>query len=333
MTQELLTHIHEIYAKPELRAAGKVAGGHLTNNYILTNAAEEKFFLKEYRFDDEDRIKQIHAVKKFFHDGGIPVIMPLTNSTGQRYFIFDEKIFAVFPFVDGENFSAHFDNDTAVTQTAEMLARIHLLSKEQCPQITAAQSFSWNQESFLRDEMHFLRLQKAHTTENPGNTLVDELYHTKKDIVAQCLHSRLDFDLPCDHVIHGDYYGENIFYDQAGNIQHVFDIEKTSRSPRAVEIVRSIELLFFDHGFSEDNFARTEKYLQAYTALYPITKKEIDDAIRVWFLHVGHSLWFERLHFLHDDEHLEKIIAKKHLVVTYYAKNLDDYIARITSYI
>jgi hypothetical protein len=66
----LLKQIAELFGL-KLISAEKVTDGFLSDNYILSSA-EGKYFLKKYRFKNIERIKEIHSVKEYFFNGGIP---------------------------------------------------------------------------------------------------------------------------------------------------------------------------------------------------------------------------------------------------------------------
>jgi hypothetical protein len=78
----------------------KVDKGFLTENHILFDSTN-KYFLKRYRFDKKEKIEEIHNAKKYFAQGGIPVILPIIHKEGNTFLFFDGAYFALFPFVDG----------------------------------------------------------------------------------------------------------------------------------------------------------------------------------------------------------------------------------------
>jgi Ser/Thr protein kinase RdoA (MazF antagonist) len=97
--EELLTTVKKEYGL-SLNYVEKVTKGVLSENYIL-NDDTTKFFFKKYRYDDEERIREIHAAKKYFADNSIPVILPIETISGNTYFALDNFYYVLFPFVEG----------------------------------------------------------------------------------------------------------------------------------------------------------------------------------------------------------------------------------------
>ena len=74
---QLIAHINSTFAL-DVDGYEKVAKGFLSENHILTSSsASAKYFLKKYRFDDIARIHEVHAVKRYFAERGLPVILPV----------------------------------------------------------------------------------------------------------------------------------------------------------------------------------------------------------------------------------------------------------------
>src|SRR5581483_1788859 len=124
----LLGRIVELYGI-KLGSAEKITDGFLSDNYIVSNG-DEKYFFKKYRFKNVERIKEIHSVKRYFSDGGIPVIMPILNNSGESFFEYEGGFYALFPFIDERKLKEADITDEALVSSAEMLSRLHLLGKE-----------------------------------------------------------------------------------------------------------------------------------------------------------------------------------------------------------
>jgi Ser/Thr protein kinase RdoA (MazF antagonist) len=79
LNQTTFNKIKEKYNLPSVKPQNKVNRGYLSNNYILKNK-DQKFFLKQYRYQAESKVKQNLNIADFFHSHGIPTIKPLTNN-------------------------------------------------------------------------------------------------------------------------------------------------------------------------------------------------------------------------------------------------------------
>jgi Ser/Thr protein kinase RdoA (MazF antagonist) len=128
MNESLLQKIEESYpVSGKVRLVQKVEQGYLSHNYIVSDDGR-RYFLKQYTIP-LDRIEGAHRTKKFFAEGGIPVVMPLQGNDGQTYFSHAGLYYALFPFVDGKQFERLRMSGPALRSAGEWLARIHLLSK------------------------------------------------------------------------------------------------------------------------------------------------------------------------------------------------------------
>lgn len=121
--ENLISKINHLYGL-QLHSSEKVTKGFLSENHILLSD-NNKYFLKKYRFDRQERIEEIHSAKKYFADGGIPVILPITNTEGNTFFLFENGYFALFPFVSGIQLERGTLTDTAIISLGKMLGKIH----------------------------------------------------------------------------------------------------------------------------------------------------------------------------------------------------------------
>lgn len=117
--EKLLLKVSGLYGL-ELKLVRKVESGFLSENYIL-EGGDIKYFLKKYRFDDQARIEEIHSVKKYFFDGGVPVIFPLQTRDGRTFFPLEGGYYALFPFVDDNQFETEKLADESIDSLGETL--------------------------------------------------------------------------------------------------------------------------------------------------------------------------------------------------------------------
>ena len=101
----------------------------MSENYVLSGD-NQTFFLKKYRFDNAKRIEEIHASKKCFADGGIPVILPIPLLNSKTFFEYKGALYTLFPFVEGFHLERGNLTDSAIVSLGKMLGRIHLLGRD-----------------------------------------------------------------------------------------------------------------------------------------------------------------------------------------------------------
>lgn len=312
----LLQKIVDAYGL-ELNLVEKVSQGFLSENYILTDGTD-KFFLKKYRFDNSGRIEEIHRTKKYFSDGGIPVILPIPTASKDTFFENERHLYALFPFVHDHQLQWKEVTDNALISYAQMLARIHLLGSKSA---VAVNEFNkpWNSEVTLK--LIGSILQKISGIENKTDFDIraEKNLLLKKEIIESNQKAYSEFHLSNDHLIHGDYTVANVFFDKDNNVSFVFDWEKTEYSPRFLELFRSlIQCTLFDT-------IRSKTYLDAYLKLYPATKDELKSGLDAYCLEQTHSLWIEEEHYLKGNNRTDELLESNSFKINYFAHELEDF--------
>ncbi|MEK6935269.1 MAG: phosphotransferase, partial [Nanoarchaeota archaeon] len=269
---EVLEKIQKLYGiAKKVELFEKMRDGYLSQNFILQNGGT-KLFLKQYRFDNLEKIKEIHRAKFFFASGNIPVILPIQNNEGDYIFEHAKKYYSLFPFVEGRIIQRTERSRKAFESAGKMLAEIHILSKQGYPDIIHDYVKGWKKEEFLSEAETIKQRIETTSVKTNFDKLALETLQCKIKLVAENNLRYEELNLKNDHIIHGDYHGRNIFYDENDEVKYVFDIEKTTVSPRVLEIVRSMDFMCFSNNYEAKNFEDANFYLAAFNKIYPITK-------------------------------------------------------------
>lgn len=326
--QPLLYHVSKLY-NLSITSVEPVEGGFLTNNQrIITSGIS--YFLKQYRSNNADEIKEIHSVKLFFAENNIPVVLPIKNKEGESFFIFDNRCYALFPFITDAMSVARKDlKDAHITSLGNMLARMHLLSKNEYPQVTTKTAKSINTEKFFEVSQEILDIISEKETKNGFDELALRAITFKRSALRLNTLKLEDLGLIHNHLTHGDYHDQNVFFDESGNVKYIYDFEKAVISARVKEIVRSMNLIIFDTTFTDENYARAKLYLQAYAAVYPITKEELEKGIRYMHLENLHSLWVEQEHYFKFNTRVDHFLQNGLDRITYINENFDTHLQRL----
>jgi Ser/Thr protein kinase RdoA (MazF antagonist) len=125
-------------------------------------------------------------------------------------------------------------------------------------------------------------------------------------------------------LIHGDYHGGNVFFDEQGRVSHVFDLEKSLFAPRMFELFRSAVFLFFGNSFDEENIHKARLYIQAYTAVYPASKGELHKGLTLFYLRFVHGLWVQTEHYLKGNNRVDQFLAQDYERIKYLSENLQE---------
>lgn len=318
----LLVHINKLYGL-ELLSYEKVVRGFLSENHVLIQK-DKKFFLKRYRFEEKDRIEEIHLSKKYFAKGGVPVILPLTNRNQETFFFFDGGYFALFPFVHGRQLERGSLTNAAAKSLGEMLGKIHLLGKE--ARLPIKERFKpWNKKKIL-EKISTIELQiKKIKNLNNFDRLALKNVELKKNLVLANSTTYEDLDLPSNHLIHSDYLEQNVFFDDSDNVSHVFDFEKTDYSPRMYELFRSIMYSFFHKDFSEGNFKKAKLFLNSYLKVYPTSKNELKKGLKLFYLKSIHAAWVEGEHYLKGNTRVDDFLEQDFYRINYLSKHFQEF--------
>lgn len=322
----LLNKINNLYGLT-VASAEKVTIGFLSENHILSDSAK-KYFLKKYRFDDPNRIAEIHSVKKYFSAGGIPVILPLPLLDGKTFFEHDGGYYTVFPFVDGRHIERSKLSEAAIVSLGKMLGRIHLLGKQAKLPISNEFKIDTDENTFKKiDEI----LGKIVEIKNP--TEVDKValdnVMMKKRLLLQNKVNLENSGLVSDHLIHGDYLDHNVFFDENDDVKWVFDFEKTSYSPRTYELFRSMMYCILSADAQKGDLENARKYVSAYSSVYPISKEEIKKGLELYFSKSIHSFWVETEHYLKGNTRVDHFLFDENKRLKYLSENLEEVIRKV----
>lgn len=319
--QELFEKINNLYNIPNIISGEKIEKGFLSENYKLSTSTRA-FFLKKYRFNNEDRIKSIHSVKKYFNDGGISVIMPIEMKSGSTYFEHDGAYFTLFPFATGLQPERGGLNDNMIISMGKVLGKIHLLSKDGTLKISKTFS-DWNKGRAL--ETADILLNKINQIEN--KTDFDELALKtilfKKSLIEDNNIKYEDLELTSDHLIHGDYLDQNVFFNDNSEVKYVFDFEKTRYEPRTQEIFRSATYSFLNTDFNETSIENMKLYIKSYREVYPIEKEEMKNGLIAHYIKSMHGFWVEKEHYLKNNDRVDVFLGLNYKRLEFTSENIN----------
>lgn len=334
------TDLHDLLAKkvielyPEvkgIKAVEDVRSGYLSQNVILRSGGR-KLFLKQYRFDNIEKIKEIHRVKFFFVKGGIPIVLPVQNKEGSFLFESGGKFYSLFPFVVGKTIDINKQSRKEIESAGKMLAHIHLLSKNGYPDITQDYAKGWNREEFFVTIEKIKKIIEGFSTKSDFDLLALQVLDYKVQFAEKNHTSYENLNLKNDHLTHGDYHGQNVFVDDAGNVKYVFDLEKAEIAPRAVEVARSMIHVCFSAHFEAKNFDDARTYLHAYNDIYPLNPDELITGFQAYILKKVYSLWIEKEHYLKNNTRVDELLQNEFLTLRYCSEHFDEFVNKLLSY-
>jgi Ser/Thr protein kinase RdoA (MazF antagonist) len=271
----------------------------------------------------EERIQEIHKVKEYFNNGGIPIVQPIANRLGKSYFSFDGYFYALFPYINEKHLNRNDMPPKALESMASMLGKIHLLGKD--PGFTIHDTFaSWDREGFKNKVEAILEKIKLKKTKDSFDTLALESITLKKKLVEDHPRPLADYAIGQYHLIHGDYHDHNVFFNEKFEVTHVFDLEKTSMSPRTFELIRSIHFVCLDGPVDEKRLENARTYLKAYAKVYPLSQEEFREGLEVYFMKRIYSLWIEDEYYLKNNQRPTIFLKNNVETISYFKDHLKD---------
>lgn len=319
---DLIAKINNLY-NLQLQSAEKVKKGFLSENHIL-HSDDKKYFLKRYRFDKQERIEEVHSAKKYFADGGIPVILPITNIQGNTFFLFGNFYFALFSFVSDIQIERESLSDVAIISLGETLGKIHLLGK--CSKLPIKERFkAWNKEKALEKITAIQSKLKEQVELNDFDKLALQSIELKKKLIIDNSIVYEQIGLPSNHLIHGDYLDHNVFFDSNNKVSYVFDFEKTDYSPRMYELFRSLMYSFLSDNISDENIEKAKLYLNSYLSVYPTSKTELVSGLKLFYLKSIHGLWVESEHYLNNSDRVDVFLENDIKRIKYLSENFEEF--------
>jgi homoserine kinase type II len=316
----LIAEINTLYGL-NLSSPEKVERGFLTENHVLVSGGA-KYFLKKYSYPKEEKIKEIHLAKQFFADKGIPIILPMTHKNGSTFFLFEGVYFALFPFVAGRHIESEELSEKAIVSLGRMLAKIHLAGKDSSLPITSRIG-TWDKDSFIKKAEVLIEAIEQNKEPSSFDELALRNMTMKKSLIESNTATAESLGLPNDHLIHGDYHEQNVFFTEDDEISDVFDLEKVAYAPRTFEVVRSLMYIFWEDDFTAENIEKGKIYLRAYAERYPISKEELKQGLRLYYLRQLHGFWVETEHYLNHNYRVDQFLESGHNIIKYLSENID----------
>ncbi|MCC7356597.1 MAG: aminoglycoside phosphotransferase family protein, partial [Candidatus Doudnabacteria bacterium] len=242
---EVLNRVKENYHLNNLELSHKVELGYLSDNYVLING-DKKYFLKKHRVADPIKVRQILDIEQLFFDRGIPAILPITFADNQTMFQVEDSVYSLYPFVEGSHGKGKHYSKTALKSAGEMLAKIHVAGQKDYPKIDYDDFVMWAKPDFLAKAKFLRELIKS---DSEFDNMARDFLDLKVKIVEETETVPYENNFGEPQLIHGDFHGSNLFFNDKDEITHVFDFEKAQIQPPVLEIVRSMNFLCFGEDF------------------------------------------------------------------------------------
>ena len=236
--------------------------GYVGDNLILTSSLNKKYFLKKYS-ETLEGVATIHKIISLLKERGASILLPIMSASGSDFFIFEEGIYALFPFIDLPQYKRGSSDipDDAIISMGKSLAKIHLSAKD--IKIDTLRVYKKKKDDF-KTTLPTLGLALEEMIDSSNKDRVSNLLALK----AELFNKFKDINIDLDHIQlgHGDYHIENAFYDSIAKDFIVFDFDKAMYLPIGLELFKSAFVSFYGN----------EQYIKIYIKAYAESNKNID---------------------------------------------------------
>lgn len=301
-----------------LELVEKISGGFLSENYVLTDGSA-KYFLKRHRHTDKNQVDGVCLAEQFFAEGGVSVVLPILTEQGECFFDYESGFYSLYPFVDGHHIERGKLTEQAAISLGRTLAVLHKRGKESTLKISE-QFNAWDTDKFLsRVAAIETEVNKEQPLSELGPMVLESL-RLKKRAVAEERVSFNQLGLSNDHLVHGDYFCDNVFFGKNDDVSYVFDFEKTQYAPPMYELFRSMFVSFLSIP-NQENLELAKKYIDAYLETYPFPKEVVKNSLVAAYQKQIHSLWIEEEHYLKNSTRPDPLLPSQFACNRYYIEN------------
>lgn len=273
-------------------------GGMLNQNLVAVTAGGG-YFLKGYRYVETAPVAREHRVIAYAAGCGLPVPAPLAAPGGQSYLRVGGRLWAVFPLLQDQQVPAADLTTGHAREMGRTLGRIHE-ALSHFPALEGARypaKLLWDSTRAGQEMAEYEAAILCFPSPDPFDQHALASFAYRRTLLAAGVPPLSAFaDLP-SQMLHGDYHEGNLFFGPDGRITGVIDWELASVGPRALEIIRTLDVSL--QATQEDPQAeeRLRAFLHGYLAHAPLTRDECLAMSELYWAYRVHSLWVYEEHY------------------------------------
>lgn len=321
--EQLLKRIIQLYNLTDILEYKPMKTGVGSQNHVL-ETENNKYFLKSYRKTDEEKVKIIHRAINFFYENQIPAIKPIKQTNGDDYFVHEEQLFALFPFENGHTVTRQSLNIDQSKSLGEVLAKMNLATQNGIPEefnslIKPVKDLNTRKDKVEKVKEHILGL----TNPDEFDRYVLKLIDLKQELINKHWEEYSKISLPINCLIHGDFHCQNVLF-EGDFVKHILDFDNARCDSREEELVRCMNLTFFEYNFEEKNFESARAFLETYNNLYPITFDNFVKANKLFYFGQFRSVWAEEWYYFNNNLRVKPIIENNYDRLLFLSENFAD---------
>ena len=331
MTNDIQNKIIAIYNLSIPITITKIEKGFSSINYKI-ETQDQVFFLKKHRASGTKRIETIEKAEQFFADNNIPVVSPVKNITGDLHVVIDNTYYVIYPFVSGISYELGNIPKNILGNMGAKLAEVHLLTKDGIVgEYSEDKQFKLpNKENVLSEIENLLNIINP---KNDFDNKVLEGLNLKKQLIKEYDIGEEKFVLKDRHLCLGDYYPDNIFFDENGDILYIFDLDMAGSAPRLFELIRSCMLSCFWYKMNDENIEKAKVFIGEYYKRYPFDLNDFEDTLELFYVKSIYAIWREKAYYIENDNRTNSIYIPSLETIIYLRDNRYMLFSTLSDYI
>ncbi|MFB6182167.1 MAG: phosphotransferase [Candidatus Magasanikbacteria bacterium] len=310
-----------------MQVQNKVDRGYLSHNFILTNK-NQKFFLKQYRHTDKNKVQQIINIVHFFQSRGIPTIEPLTNEQNEKITTIGNKHFGLFPYIDKKEVNRGEVNKQMVKSMAETLAQIHKIGQKDDLPEAEKKNISWSKDKLDEKAKQVKKVITDKDKSSQYDQLAQRTIEAKLKLAQQYPIQPDQLDLEYNCLIHGDFHCENVFLNEQNKVAYVYDWDKAKMAPRCWEVIRSLIYTIFNKKYNKQKINQAQLYLKTYQDNYKLTNEQVETGVKAIALNNIYSMWVLEEYYLKDNKRVKSLLEAELKRIQFFGEGLNKVVER-----
>lgn len=283
--------LRDLFRLSDVRSFSGISGGLMSQNFRV-ETDRGAFFLKQYSNRVNTVIHEIKIAEQYFSEHGFPIILPVKDRYAREAFWMNGNWYSLFPFIEGISPAPQDVSPIHVRAMADQLARLHQTGMRFRQRPFQLQRIG-NARLFHLETVELFRILESKKPLSELDEKVKALLLYKTQRIAKHTNTPMDFGATYESLIHGDYQYANLFFDEHGQITHVFDLERAALGWTAYELARSIMITCFDGGWDEKHYALARLFVRTYLTYLPLSFETYERAIRYYGYSLLFSSWIE----------------------------------------
>jgi Ser/Thr protein kinase RdoA (MazF antagonist) len=297
-----------------LKTSEQIEEGVLNVNYKI-ETDKGKFFIKTVRGKKQDSLETIYKTEKYVKSFDLPVATMLLTKDNNYFLKIEEQSFCAYPFIESDRSHEYSEQD--YFRMGEMLAKIHLLSKDNLPNFEVRPIKNPSTEKILL----ILESFKQKIDSKEILDVMDKKFLANINLKIQTLKMLSENENVYshkNHLLHGDYQTGNLLIDKdSREIIGICDWEKSEVGSRAYEIARSL-LCIVDFR-NEEDFKNIKFFIDGYNSKYPISEQELIEGFEYRLNRTVKSKWIETMYYENNDSRANHFVDYERFLIEFSA--------------